>query len=45
MDNKWVKVYWTDLWNSKYNNPFPDVNGLVIRIIEKIATANAQNTP
>jgi len=34
-DNKWIKVDWKDIQSSKYDDPFPNANGLVIGIIEK----------
>ena len=33
-DNKWVETTWKDIENSKFNEPFPFANGLVIGIIE-----------
>jgi len=33
-DNKWIEVYWKDVQNARYNNPFHAANGLVIGIIE-----------
>jgi len=33
-DNRWIEVYWKDVQNARYNNPFHAANGLVIGIIE-----------
>ena len=34
-DNQWQEVAWEDIQNSKYNDPFKAVNGVLIGIIEK----------
>lgn len=34
-DNRWREVDWEDIYNAKYDYPFPGANGLVIGIIKK----------
>jgi len=34
-DNRWVQVSWEDIRDSRFNEPFPWANGLVILILDK----------
>ena len=40
-DNSWVEANWNDIRNSKFYDPFPGANGLVIGVISEMDTVSS----